>query len=157
MGMGIGKVRDIRQSGGVLRLDIELHGELLRDVLPLDHGQLRHDWQVGDRVWIDVLDRADADRFAVPIRVATAEAMAAVIVKDGRQVEVRSQSGTPVPLVTKPEYDDFVTWVRDQFKAVGGHTHLAPSGGGTTTTTTVAAGTSATPPEATGTQVLKAE
>jgi hypothetical protein len=82
-----------------------------------------------------------------------------LIMKDG-VIEARSRSGTAVALATKADHDALRDWVRNQFSAAGGHTHVVVGAGTTTIATVAAPGTSpapSVPPTATGTTVLKAE
>ncbi len=80
-----------------------------------------------------------------------------IICDDAETVEIRSASGTALPLATKADVQAVVTYVKKQFSTASGHVHATPSGPSTTITegTTGAAGSTLADPA--GTVVLKAE
>ena len=146
----LGTIVTIKSDDGIVRLDIDVAGEFVRDVLVVSELRIQPDLAKGDRVLVEQLDGADAEWIATPYRLLTTTATWEIQVGDVRiivtvgKVKIQNEGGIAVSLATNEElkqlYDLLKNWP------------VAATDGGAALQT--AAGLL---PDPTGTSILEAE
>lgn len=103
-------------------------------------------------ILVDVLSSGSVPTTQGPAPSTSVLARPHVLIHDG--------TGGAEPMVPLSQFNAFRAWVEQQFKSVGGHTHVV-AGGATTTVTTVAVTGDGSPtvpvPSVAGTTVLEAK
>ena len=155
MSRELGTVREVIVSDGLVRLTVDVHGELVGDVAvasPLRHAAL--DVQPGDRVLVEEPSGADAERIATPYELLTQVDRFEIAVGDFRiiinqtNVEIRTAAGIAVPLAPLADLQAHRDWAAT-------HTHPDPATGFTGAPADMTGPTP--PPEPAGTEVLHGE
>jgi len=107
-----GKIAAVKSSNGVVRLDVEIAGEIVTEVLALERAGVQRPFTKGMRVFVEMPADSETERVAWPYEIqaptdnhAITLGEITIVIKSDR-VEIRTIGGSAVQIPTWQSVDD---------------------------------------------------